>query len=204
MAVQTERLGDNGREVLHQPTVQAAGMKRETEKVVAFRHLSLSLPCLNTQAICFRQEEKAFSPSVCISGWSPQPGQTWIGFPHQRLGYRSIAPPSPGQIPGEGRTSLQAPLDKGSQGMTGRSGHERAVGFRIGPQSCCWVIWNIYAKLKKKKKCHLFWDDTTQIWGAGLGKRKIAPNSSLWAGCNLNNGDLVCSGLFRFCKFING
>ena len=151
MAVQTERLGDNGREVLHQPTVQAAGMKRETEKVVAFRHLSLSLPCLNTQAICFRQEEKAFSPSVCISGWSPQPGQTWIGFPHQRLGYRSIAPPSPGQIPGEGRTSLQAPLDKGSQGMTGRSGHERAVGFRIGPQSCCWVIWNIYAKLKKKK-----------------------------------------------------
>ena len=36
--------------------------------------------------------------------------------------------------------------------MTESSGHERAVGFRIGPQNCSWVIWNIYAKLKKKKK----------------------------------------------------
>lgn len=36
--------------------------------------------------------------------------------------------------------------------MTESSGHERAVGFRIGPQNCCWVIWNIYAKLKKQKK----------------------------------------------------
>ena len=36
--------------------------------------------------------------------------------------------------------------------MTESSGHERAVGFRIGPQNCSWVIWNIYAKQKKKKK----------------------------------------------------
>lgn len=116
---------------------------------------SRSHPRLQYSSNMFQAGRKGIlSLSLHFRGGVTQPGQTWIGFPHQRLGCGSTAPPH-GQIPGEGRTSLQAPLDKGSQGMTGRLGHERVVGFRIGPQSCCWVVWNIYAKLKKKKKLPL-------------------------------------------------
>ena len=183
MAAQAEGLGDNGCEVLHQPFRLLVWKGKQKTWFLSVISPTRSHTSILKQYVSGRGKRW----TVYVSGWSRQLGQACNGFSCQGLGPWSTAPSLPGQTLGKGGTSLQSLPYKWSQGMTGRSGHERAVGLRVGSQGCWWVTWNIYAKLKKKKKnCHFFWDDTTQIQGAGLGKWTISPNSSLWAGCNLN------------------
>lgn len=137
-------------EVLHQPTVQAAGMKRETEKVVAFHASSLlSLPCLNTQVICFRQE-KAFSPSVCISGWSPHRSRPGFQFSPE-ASYGSTAPPHPGRSQVRGELFAGSPR-QGKPGYTEGWVMKELWDLGLTPELLLGRM-NIYAKLKKN--CHL-------------------------------------------------
>lgn len=135
MAVQTEGLGDNGCEVLQQPSRLLVWKGRQKRWLLSVIAPSGSHTSILKQYVSGRKKSRL---SLCLRFRVESTASTGLDW-------------LPGQIPGKGETYLPS-LDKGSQGMTESSGHERAVGFRIGPQNCCWVIWNIYAKLKKQKK----------------------------------------------------
>ena len=148
MAAQAEGLGDNGCEVLHQPFRLLVWKGKQKTWFLSVISPTRSHTSILKQYVSGRGKRW----TVYVSGWSRQLGQACIGFSCQGLGPWSTAPSLPGQTLGKGGTSLQSLPYKWSQGMTGRSGHERAVGLRVGSQGCWWVTWNIYAKLKKKKK----------------------------------------------------
>ena len=201
MAAQAEGLGDNGCEVLHQPFRLLVWKGKQKTWFLSVISPTRSHTSILKQYVSGRGKRW----TVYVSGWSRQLGQACIGFSCQGLGPWSTAPSLPGQTLSKGGTSLQSPPYKWSQVMTGRSGHERAVGLRVGSQGCCWVTWNIYAKLKKKKKIATSSGMIQPKYrGQGLENEWSPQTVPFGQGAIWTNGDLLCPGLFRFCKFING